>query len=74
MVLDTDDNGIKGIVKDLGGPIQAQATLLMKNDTLQLSGTLVSRDTRRTDITQGLSFLGRPGPDGRFNFNYKGSL
>lgn len=74
MVLDTDDNGIKGIVKDLGGPIQAQATLLMKNDTLQLSGTLVSRDTRRTDITQGLSFLGRPGPDGRFNFNYKGNL
>lgn len=74
MMLNTGDEGIKGVVKDLGGPIQAQATLLLKDGILQLSGTLVSRDTRRTDITQGLSLLGRPGPDGRFSINYKGAL
>lgn len=74
MLLSTEDETIKGMVKDLGGPIQAQATLVIKGNSIQLSGTAVSRDTLRTDITQGLSFLGRPGPDGRFNFNFRSSL
>lgn len=75
MLVDTDENGVRGVLKDMGGPLQADGILVLKNDnTYQFSGSLAVRDTTRTELVQGLSMLGRPGPNGKVAINYRGTL
>ena len=74
--LEPGAEGIVGSLKDTGeGPLVAQGTLLLKPDnTYQFTGNFMPREAGRTEIAQGLMFLGRPDAEGRVKVNYNGAL
>lgn len=74
--LEPGAGGIVGTLKDTGeGPLVAQGSLLLKPDnSYQFTGSFMPREPGRTDIAQGLMFLGRPDAEGRVKVNYTGVL
>lgn len=66
----SDAGGVKGVLRDSGGPLQAQGTLLLKADaSYQFTGALAARDPQ---LAEGLKFLGTPGPNGAVNVTWSG--
>lgn len=73
MVLEMEGEQIKGVISDSGGPLSIDGVLKLKADgTYQINGALAARDS--PDLQQALRSMGRPGPDGKVNINYSGSL
>jgi hypothetical protein len=70
MNLSSDASGVKGVLHDTGGPLQAQGTLLLKPDGgYQFTGTLAARNAQ---LAEGLKFLGTPGPNGAISVAWSG--
>ena len=70
MNFSSDASGVKGVLRDTGGPLQAQGTLLLKPDAgYQFTGALAARDPQ---LAEGLKFLGTPGPNGAVNVTWSG--
>lgn len=66
----SEASGVKGVLHDTGGPLQAQGTLLLKRDgAYQFTGTLAARNPQ---LAEGLKFLGTPGPNGAINVAWSG--
>ena len=75
LTLVTDDSGIKGVLLDKGGALQAQGVLMLKPDgSYQFTGTLASRDPQQPQIQQSLAILGKPLPDGKIAVSWSGLL
>lgn len=73
--LEPADAGTKGVLKDQGGPVQADGLLTLKEDgNYTLTASFVSRDLRQPAIAQGLQLFGQPGVDGRVQVNSKGVM
>ena len=72
---ETTAQGIKGIIKDTDGPLQANGILLIKPDgSYQLTASFVPRDATRNDLKQALRFLGNPGPTGKVTITRSGNV
>ena len=70
ITLSSDASGVKCVLHDTGGPLQAQGTLLLKPDgAYQFTGTLAARNP---ELAEGLKFLGTPGPNGAVNIAWSG--
>ncbi|MEK7322872.1 MAG: type II secretion system protein N [Pseudomonadota bacterium] len=75
VTLDNEDEGIKGVLKDQGGAVQADGVLSLKPDgNYDFTGSLVSGDPRQPAIAQGLQLFGQPGGDGRVKLSIQGTL
>ncbi len=75
VTLDNADEGIKGVLKDQGGAVQADGVLNLKPDgNYDFTGTLVSGDPRQPAIAQGVQLFGQPGGDGRVKLSIQGAL
>lgn len=75
LTLETADEGVKGVLKDQGGAVQADGLLNLKPDgSYDFTATLASGDPRQPAIAQGLQLFGQPGADGRVKVNNKGTL
>lgn len=73
--LETASQGMRGVLKDMGGPLQADGVLTLQPDgNYRFSGNLGVRDPTRSDLAQALKFLGAPGPGGRVVVNYNGRI
>jgi len=73
--LEPADASTKGVLKDQGGPVQADGLLTLKEDgNYTITASFVSRDLRQPAIAQGLLLFGQPGADGRVQINSKGVL
>ena len=70
MDVTSDASGVKGVLHDTGGPLQAQGVLLLKPDGgYQFTGSLLARDAQ---LAEGLKFLGQPGPNGAVSVAWSG--
>jgi hypothetical protein len=70
MNLSSDASGVKAVLHDTGGPLQAQGVLLLKPDGgYQFTGTLAARNP---ELAEGLKFLGTPGPNGAISLAWSG--
>lgn len=73
--LSTTDKGITGVLKDKGGPLQANATLLLNPaGEYNLNGEILLRDKSRNDLRQALQAMGRPNAKGAIPLKQKGKL
>ena len=71
----TTEEGIRGVLKDSGGPLQADGILVLKPDgSYQLTASFTPRDAGRDDIKQALRFLGTPDPAGKVSVSKTGNL
>jgi len=72
---ETTEEGVKGILKDAGGPLQADGIVLLKEDgTYQVTAAFTPRDATRNDIKQALRFLGNPDSSGKVSVSQSGNL
>jgi hypothetical protein len=73
--LETTAQGMRGVLKDTGGPLQADGVLTLQPDgNYRLNANLGVRDPTRSDLAQALKFMGPPGPGGRVVVNYNGRI
>ena len=73
--LEPDQNGVKGVIKDQGGPLEAQGLLnLDKTGQYNVNGSVRVRDPLKTDLNASINALGRAGPDGKIPLNRSGKL
>jgi len=72
---ETTAEGVKGVLKDTDGPLQANGILMLKPDgSYQFTATFTPRDATRNDIKQALRFLGNPSPSGKVTISRSGKL
>jgi len=76
MVLETTDDGIKGVLNNTDeGPLQVDGLLVLNPDgTYKLTSTFVISDPGRADLKQALRFVGTPGPTGKVSMTRSGTL
>lgn len=67
--------GVRGQIKDSGGPLALEATLnLLPDGRYRLTGQAGVRDPGNPALRQAMSLLGPPGSDGRWALNFSGAL
>jgi hypothetical protein len=67
--------GVRGQIKDSGGPLALEATLnLLPDGRYRLTGQAGIRDPGNPALRQAMSLLGPPGSDGRWALNFSGAL
>jgi len=67
--------GVRGQIKDSGGPLALEATLnLLPDGRYRLTGQAGIRDPSNSALRQAMSLLGPPGSDGRWALNFSGAL
>ena len=72
--LQTRDPTIVAAIQDQGGPLQFTGTLTLDPDgRYRFNGQAAVRDGRNRELYQALSFLGQPGGDGKWSFNFSGN-
>ncbi len=75
MVIDTTDEGIRGVLSDTGGPLQTEGLLLIQPDgSYKLTAEITLRDTSRSDLQNALRLIGTPNPDGKVAIVQSGKL
>lgn len=75
MTLETAGDGIKGTLKDQGGPLQAEGLLMLQPDgRYTLTAVLIARDPQDGALRQALRFIGTPSPAGRISLKRSGRL
>ncbi len=73
IVLETSDDGVKGVLSDGGGPLSLDGLLILSPEgQYEFSGSLAARNA--PDLERALSSLGRSGADGRIKLKRSGSL
>lgn len=73
LTLETTDEGIKGVLKDDGGPLQADGILMLNPDgRYRLTAEIAARDPQRGDLRQALQFIGTPSPAGKVSLTRHG--
>jgi len=69
----SDDNVVKGVLSDGGGPLSLDGLLTLNPEgQYTFSGSFASRSA--PDLERALSALGKPGADGRITLKREGSL
>ena len=69
------DGSITGKVRDLGGPLDMQATLTLTGAPgYLLQGTVLARPEASATLVRQISFLGSPDADGRRSFSQEASF
>lgn len=69
------DNGVRGTIKDVAGPLTAEGDLVIPLDgSYQLSARVAINDPQRSELAQALRYLGSPSPGGQVNFSRAGRL
>lgn len=69
------DDGVKGVLSDQGGPLQADGLLTLSNDgKYTFTGVFAARDPQQTDLKNALQSLGRAGADGKHKITRSGEL
>ena len=72
---ETTADGVKGVLKDIEGPLQANGVIMLRPDgSYQFTASFTPRDARRNDIKQGLRFIGNPDPAGKVTTSQTGKL
>jgi len=72
---ETTNEGVKGLVKDAGGPLQVDGLLLLKPDgRYQFTGSFNLRDAGRNDIRQALRIFGNPDATGKVTVSQSGNI
>lgn len=75
LTLNNDANGVKGILKDVGGPVRADGLVRIEADgRYTLAGWIAVRDPRQTVLVDGIRLIGPAGADGRVQLHYSGNL
>ena len=70
-----DENGIKGVLSDKGGPLEAQGLLNLDTEgKYNLNGSVRVRDPLKTDLNSAINAMGRPGADGKIPLKYSGKM
>lgn len=73
--LETTEEGIKGVLNDDGGPLQADGVFVLKPDgSYQITAVLAARDPQRGDLRRALQLIGTPSPAGKVSFTRRGTL
>ncbi len=73
--LTTEEAGVKGLVKDEGGPLQLDGIVMLSPDgAYDFNGSVGVRDRQQTMLVQGVQAMGRPGKDGQVPLQYSGRL
>jgi len=73
--LSTEDESVKAIVKDEGGPLQLDGVANLKSDgAYDFAGSVSVRDSQQQLLVKGVMAMGRPGTDGRVPLRYSGRL
>ena len=71
----TDPNGINTMLRDTGGPLQADIVgKLTENGRYSFDGTINSREGSSPDLASFLQILGQPGKDGMIKVSYRGEI
>lgn len=72
--LETTPEGVKGVLSDGGGPLQAEGVLTLKADgKYTFSGSFAARGGDQA-LSRALRSLGRPGADGKVRVSQSGNL
>jgi general secretion pathway protein N len=72
--LETTDEGVKGVLNDGGGPLEAVGILRIKPDgSYQFTGSFAARSGDQA-LSRALLSLGRPGADGKVKVSQTGTL
>ncbi len=75
MDLETGDEGIRGVLRDAGGPLQAEGLLLLEADgNYKFTMELSLRDPTRNDLRNALRFIGTPSADGKVSLVQTGKI
>lgn len=71
----TENNGIKVVLSDGGGPLLVEGQVLLKPDrTYTFTGTFAARDRQQPLLGDTLKLFGKTGSDGRVVMSYGGRL
>lgn len=71
----TGAEGVRGKIKDNGGPLALEGTLnLLPDGRYRFNGQAAVRDAANQSLRQAMSLLGPPGGDGRWALNFSGVL
>jgi hypothetical protein len=72
---ETDAEGIRGVLADAGGPLQAEGLLsLDQAGSWAFNGALAVRDPQQTDLKNALRSMGRPDSSGKHQIKRSGKL
>lgn len=75
MNFEPDENGVKGILRDKGGPLETDGLLTLNtNGEYRFTGAIRVRDPSKKDLNSAVNSLGRAGPDGKITIKYSGKL
>jgi hypothetical protein len=75
MRLESSGEIIKGVLKDSGGPLQADGVLIYQpSGDYQFSLSLSARDPNDTQLRQALRFLGTPNAAGKVSLSRRGRI
>ena len=75
MDLETNDEGIRGVLRDTGGPLQAEGLLLLEADgSYKFTVEVSLRDPSRSDLRNALRFIGTPSADGKVSLVQTGKI
>jgi hypothetical protein len=75
MRLESSGDIIKGVLKDSGGPLQADGVLIYQpSGDYQFSLSLSARDPNDTQLRQALRFLGTPNAAGKVSLSRRGRI
>ena len=74
VALEPAEEGIKGVLSDQGGALQAEGIFTLKPDrSYEFTGAFGAR-SQSAELLQALSSLGPPGRDGKFKVSRSGNL
>lgn len=75
VTFEPDENGVKGVLKDKGGPVEADGLLtLSSTGEYKLSASVRVRDTTQKDLVAAVNSIGKTGSDGKIRLNYSGKM
>lgn len=75
MRLESSGDIVKGVLKDSGGPLQADGVLIYQpSGEYQLTLSLSARDPNDTQLRQALRFIGTPNAAGKVSLNRRGRI
>jgi len=75
MRLESSGDIVKGVLKDSGGPLQADGVLIYQpSGDYQFSLSLSARDPNDTQLRQALRFLGTPNAAGKASLSRRGRI
>ncbi|WP_455203563.1 type II secretion system protein N [Kaarinaea lacus] len=73
--LQPDDDGIKGVLSDQGGPLQAEGLFTLNSEgKYDFNAALAVRDSQQKDLQNAIRSLGRSDRDGKVKLTHSGDI